>query len=94
MPHPRPPAAACCTAPPAAGACRALAALAPRVPGSVLHPLSEQLFGGVLGLLGALHEDALNLALESMVPLIKVREGAAGSVGGWHVPLGHSSHRP
>ncbi|EFJ45856.1 hypothetical protein VOLCADRAFT_105749 [Volvox carteri f. nagariensis] len=60
-----------------AGACRALASLAPRVPPEVLGPLAESLYGGLLGLLAVSGEDALNLVLESMVPLIKADPAAS-----------------
>ncbi|GLI67765.1 hypothetical protein VaNZ11_012019 [Volvox africanus] len=59
------------------GACRALASLAPRVPAEVLGSLADSLYGGVLGLLACSGEEALNLVLESMVPLIKADPTAA-----------------
>ncbi|GIL64427.1 hypothetical protein Vafri_18355 [Volvox africanus] len=59
------------------GACRVLASLAPRVPGEVLGSLADSLYGGLLALLACSGEEALNLVLESMVPLIKADPTAA-----------------
>ncbi|GIL86369.1 hypothetical protein Vretifemale_14670 [Volvox reticuliferus] len=59
------------------GACRVLASLAPRVPAEVLGPLADSLYGGLLALLTCSGEEALNLVLESMVPLVKADPTAA-----------------
>ncbi|KAG2485990.1 hypothetical protein HYH03_015313 [Edaphochlamys debaryana] len=61
------------------GACRVLAALASRVPPSVLSPLAPALYGGAVALLGTATEESLNLALEALPPLIRADPAAAAA---------------
>lgn len=53
----------------------------PHVPLALLAPLSDSVYSGLLGLMAASSEDTLNLVLECMLPLVKVRPAVRCGTG-------------